>query len=168
MCTSCHNEPLDFPDCRISKNWNAGASLQNSSTFLPSLASLTIHTHQILSFWSEYFALMKSLRIKFQSSFSGIAISDVDKNPTAEWMLTFHYRFSASAVEMTKASVEIHHGGPAAKDSSKCGHVRVKGQVWHWPSDAAVKSAELAAVITPLPAQPVKCHICPCQWMSHQ
>lgn len=75
---------------------------------------------------------------------------------------------------MTKQSGEVHHGGPAINDSNKCGPVHVKGHVWHWPSDAALKPAELAAVITLLPAQPAgqrpaKCHLRPakgCQWST--
>lgn len=166
MCTSCHNEPLDFPDWKgwISKSGAWALPLQNKA-HLPSFSSSSQKSHT----WNAHLLtcvpyIIKGFWLKFQSSFAGISISDVHQNQTAAWTLTFHYRFSASATRWEKQSGEIHHGGPAMDD--KCAHVHVKGQVWRWPSDMAPKPAELAAVITPLPAQPAgwrpaKCHICP-------
>lgn len=131
MCTSCHNEPLDFVKPASQKLEHG--SFPTKLTHLPSFSGSSQKSHTSnshLLIWVLH--LIKDLWLKFQSSFSTISISDVHKNQTAAWTLTFHYRFSASA--KTKQSGEIHHGGPAINDSNKCGHVHVKGHVWHWPN----------------------------------
>lgn len=149
MCTSCHNEPLDFPDCEACLSeigaWVLPYKACPFSFFFWLISEITSSSHLLI--WVPYLirVLIKVPIILFwhlDKRWSQKLDSLVDADISLS--------IPSFSNEMARRGGEIHHSGPAVND--KCAHVHVKGHVWHRPSDAARKPAELAAVITPLPA----------------
>lgn len=156
ICTSCHEELLDCPDCKVCKeDCKECQKLERgpSSTklvHLPSFFWLRNHTsNSHLLIWVLH--LIKSLQLKLHAVILLWHLEWCSPNSDGHADADISLSILTFSNEMTKRSGEIRHDGPAINDSNKCGHVHGKGHVWHWPSDAALQPAELVAVITPLP-----------------